>query len=112
MEKADMKVRGHRERPRSREDETDSRLAHCRAQTPGPVFWLWTVIANQPSRRIRQWRDSRPQMSITAARPRRNFTAFPFVTLFHATGFAAARGQGESNKSVQEMQERRKNLTI
>src|SRR2546423_1728525 len=29
----------------------ESCLAHCLAQAPGPVFWLWTVTANRPSRR-------------------------------------------------------------
>src|SRR5215212_2294335 len=48
----DVKVR-FTGRPRSREDESESCRARCTAQNPGPVFWLWTVVANRPSRHCR-----------------------------------------------------------
>jgi hypothetical protein len=27
--------------------------AHCRNRNPGPVFWLWTVFCDLPSRQIK-----------------------------------------------------------
>jgi hypothetical protein len=44
-------------------------------------------------------------MSFTAARPRRIFTAFPFVAISPATGYAAARGLAEHSKRAGEIQE-------
>jgi hypothetical protein len=50
----------------------------------GPVFWLRTIRLSLPTPAHRfdggaeQWHErAGPQMSITAARPRRIFTAFP-----------------------------------
>src|SRR5687767_8615431 len=102
----------------SREDETEIGPAHCRTRNPGPVFWLWTVgmiFLISPVRiglpvgfdsgTIRNHRCPLQRRVRGGFSPPSRSSLIPFNRI--ATGFAAARGRGESNKGGSEMQERR-----